>query len=258
MLPKIWLRCFGPWGITGNTAKLRLLNTETKQETVINKAAMTKENRRVVWENQHKEKEMLTKNEPPKLSPFTDVRFSQDRVMVTYEKSEYEWLGFDDLDVTDIVASAKKQFGDLWKKRVAEDLVEVLWGMGHHPGNTAKLRLLSTETKQERIVWKAAMTKENRREVHHKRGWVEDGPAKEVLADPVSYFDGQLKSRWAYYAGPANKVGRSSAELRKRMAANPGKVHLPLELQKIMARGDRRTRERQRLETGGSMLALFN
>ena len=157
--------------------------------------------------------------------------------MVTYEESDYQWLEFDDLSVTDIVEFSKKQFGERWTKRVAEDLVEVLWGMGHRPGNTVKLKLFSTETKQEMIVERAAMTMENRNKVYRNQKRVEDELAKEVLADPVGYFNDQLKSRWAYYPLSADNIDQSSAKLRKRMTANPSNVNFPLELQKIIAEG---------------------
>ena len=65
------------------------------------------------------------------MSPFTDVRFEADQVFVTYEGEDYEWLELDHLSVANIVASSKEQFGSRWQKRVAEDLVEVLWGMPH-------------------------------------------------------------------------------------------------------------------------------
>ena len=154
--------------------------------------------------------------EPPKLSPFTDVRFSKDRVMVTYEKSDYEWLAFDGIPVTDIVAFSQKQFEGSWKKRVAEDLVEVLWGMGHQPGRTAKLRLLNTETKQETVIEKAAMTNWNRDEVWRNQHRAEQELAKKALADPISYFHGQIKSRWAYYPYSSQEVDQSAAVLRRQ------------------------------------------
>ena len=71
--------------------------------------------------------------EPPKISPFTDVRFVGERVMVTYGGKDYEWLELDHLTVEDIIESAKERFGSRWQKRVAEDLVEVLWTMDHRP-----------------------------------------------------------------------------------------------------------------------------
>ena len=88
-------------------------------------------------------------NAPPKLSPFTAVRFEDEQVIVAYDGQTYQWLELNGIKVEDIVASSKKQFGGQWQKRISEDLVELLWGMGHRPGNMVKLRLLDLKTKQD-------------------------------------------------------------------------------------------------------------
>ena len=50
---------------------------------------------------------------PPKLSPFTDVRFEDERVIVDYEDQTYQRLELNGIKVEDIVSS-KKQFGWQW------------------------------------------------------------------------------------------------------------------------------------------------
>ena len=109
--------------------------------------------------------------------------------------------------------------------------------MGHQPGNTAKLRLLNTKTKQEIVIERAAMTHKNRSEVYRGQKRFEKDRAVEVIADPVAFFQSQLKSRWAYYPHSANEIDQSSTELSKRITASLGKFDLPLELQKIIAKG---------------------
>ncbi len=99
---------------------------------------------------------------PPKLSPFTAVRFEDEQVIVAYDGQTYQWVELNGIKVEDIVTSSKKQFGGRWQKRISEDLVELLWGMGHQPGNMVKLRLLDLKTKQDFVVENAPMTKENR------------------------------------------------------------------------------------------------
>ncbi len=103
--------------------------------------------------------------EPPKVSPFTSVGLNNEMVFVQYEGRILLWLEVDGIKVEDIIASAKKQFGNQWGKRVREDLVEVLWGMGHHPGETVKLRMQDAKTKAEVIVDEAKMTSENRQAI---------------------------------------------------------------------------------------------
>ncbi len=99
---------------------------------------------------------------PPKISPFTAVRFEDEQVIVAYVGQTYQWLELNGIKVKDIVTSSKKQFGERWQKRISEDLVEVLWGMDHKPGNKVKLRLLDLKTKRDFVVENARMTKKNR------------------------------------------------------------------------------------------------
>lgn len=175
--------------------------------------------------------------EPPKVSPFTDVRFVDDDVLVIFEGTEYEWLELDNLEVPDIVQASQEQHGSRWKKRVAEDLVEVLWGMGHSPGGNVSLRLLDPATRQERVVESTAMSNENRDEVWLNASKREEELAKKVLADPIGFFYEQLKARWAYYLISADEIEQSVIELRDRFNTNASEVDLALEFQKLIALG---------------------
>lgn len=111
----------------------------------------------------------VTERRAPKVSPFTDVEFFEQQILVAYEGQTYQWLEIDDIEVADLIASSKEQFGDRWQKRIAEDLVEVLWGMDHYPGKTVKLRLLNLETSEDFVVENAPMTFRNRDEIYAKR-----------------------------------------------------------------------------------------
>ncbi len=103
--------------------------------------------------------------EPPTISPFTEVRHEADRVIVRVRGELYELVALDDLAATKILQSAKNQFGELWQKRFAEDLVKVLWGMGHRPGATVKLELRALVTNRLVTIPDAEMTEANRRQV---------------------------------------------------------------------------------------------
>ena len=105
----------------------------------------------------------------PKVSPFTDVRFEGQQIIVTFEKRNYQWLELDGIKVAAIVATAKNRFGELWKKRISEDLVAVLWAMNHQPADTVSLLLRDLETNQQRLVERAPMTTDNRSAVHQNR-----------------------------------------------------------------------------------------
>jgi hypothetical protein len=110
-----------------------------------------------------------TDNGSPKVAPFTDVRFEGEQVIVTYDGKAYQWLEIDEIKVEDIVSSSKRRFGSKWQMRVAEDMVDVLWGMGHRPGETVRLRLRDLKTDQEVLIESAPMTEQNRSEVYRNR-----------------------------------------------------------------------------------------
>ncbi len=48
---------------------------------------------------------------PPRLSPFTAVRFDDEQVIITYDGQSYQWLELNGIKIEDIVASSKTQFG---------------------------------------------------------------------------------------------------------------------------------------------------
>jgi len=54
----------------------------------------------------------------------------KDRIAVEFQRKQYELVSINDLATKKILDSARKQFGGLWKKRLAEDLVEVMAAAG--------------------------------------------------------------------------------------------------------------------------------
>jgi len=110
----------------------------------------------------------------PKVSPFNSVGFFKEKVFVGYGKETYLWLEIDGVPVKEIVAAAKKHYGDRWEKRIREDLVEVLWKMDHKPGDTVTLRLQNFKTKKETVIDSAPMTKANRKLLWREQQLVEE------------------------------------------------------------------------------------
>lgn len=108
----------------------------------------------------------MTDQEPPKVSPFTQVVYEDDKIFVDYNSTRYEWLSIDDIPVTKITAFSQNQFRGLWRKRITEDLVEVLWGMGHYPEQTVNLRLRNLRDDVQLTIVDAPMTHENRQSMY--------------------------------------------------------------------------------------------
>lgn len=139
-------------------------------------------------------------DDAPKISPFTEVRFDEGRVIVTYEDQTYRWLSIDDIEVEDMIRSAKWRFGFTWQKRIAEDMVDVLWGMGHQPDETVRLRLEVLETGEIVPIDDAKMTSENRSAVYWNRSHADEEPANAINDDPTAsdlLIDQELLSRLA-------------------------------------------------------------
>ena len=157
------------WGMShkpSRTVQLRLTDLTTNEDVVIENAPLTRENRRALYLKRLLVRDAAEteqdRSEPPKRSPFTEVRFQDDQVFVTWNRRQCEWLELDEISVEYIVALAKQQYRDRWQKRVSEDLVEVLWRMNHQPGRTVMLRLRDIESKLEFVVRDAPMSEGNR------------------------------------------------------------------------------------------------
>ena len=103
---------------------------------------------------------------PPKVSPFTQVDFEEDKILVEFDGATYEWLDIDGIPVSKVTAASKRLYRVLWRKRIVEDLVEVLWGMGHKPGETVKLQLRELEQNEEITIAAAPMTHANRQSMY--------------------------------------------------------------------------------------------
>lgn len=104
-----------------------------------------------------------------KLSPFTKVSCTEGKALVTYSGKEYELMSIDDLDTKQILEFCKKTYSGIWEKRFAEDLVEVMSGMGKEPGITVKLILKDLAADKIITVNEAPMTEGNRRAVWESR-----------------------------------------------------------------------------------------
>jgi len=100
----------------------------------------------------------------PKLAPYTAVRWKGDAPEVEVGDRFYRLRSIDRVTVDEIVDFAKKTYEGRWRKRLSEDLVQVMTEMGHPPGDKVTLRLADIDSKSE-IVRVEAMTHENRQKV---------------------------------------------------------------------------------------------
>jgi hypothetical protein len=116
------------------------------------------------------ESETKPAGEPfPKLSPFTQVSCHDDNAVVVFSGKRYELISIDGLPAIQILEFCHKTYAARWEKRFAEDLVEVLSGMGKTVGSSVNLVLKDLDTDEVIKVSDAPMTTENRRSVWKNR-----------------------------------------------------------------------------------------
>lgn len=100
----------------------------------------------------------------PKLSPFTAVEWKGETPRVRIDGAWYELLELDEISAERLVAHCRAEHGSRWQKRFSEDLVQVLWELGHEPGATVALVL--RDEHGVRVTRDAApLTEGNRRSV---------------------------------------------------------------------------------------------
>ena len=104
-----------------------------------------------------------------RLSPFTEVSCDEDKVVVAFSGKHYELISIDGISTKQILDFCRKTFSTRWEKRFAEDLVEVMSGMGKEVGSSVNLALKELDTNKVITVPDAPMTADNRRAVWESR-----------------------------------------------------------------------------------------
>ncbi len=97
-----------------------------------------------------------------KLSPFTAVRWNEDRPEVEINRQWYQLRAVNDLPIERILEFSKATFENRWQMRFEEDLVELLSRMGHPPAKTVSLTVKSLSSGEVRTLKNVPMTHANR------------------------------------------------------------------------------------------------
>jgi hypothetical protein len=104
----------------------------------------------------------LAQEAPEKASPFTAVKWEDEKPLVQFEGDWYEFVSIDGIGREELIAACRKDSERRWQKRFSEDLVEMLKKLGKTPKATVTL-VLAKEGK--RIEKTGTLTEENRRKV---------------------------------------------------------------------------------------------
>lgn len=101
----------------------------------------------------------------PKRAPFRAVRWRKNEPVVNVHGEWFTLISIDKVAATEIVGFSQESYGDKWKKRFEEDLVEVLAGMGNEPEDTVELVVKPLKESKTRTLIGVAMTEANRQAI---------------------------------------------------------------------------------------------
>ncbi len=177
--------------VPGGTVELSVTDPGSGQAHVLKDVAMTEENRRTLLENadvlagvnkgtlgggvqmtgMRASAAGRAGEAGKRTAPFTGMRWMGEKAQVLVDRTWYEWVALDGMPAEKIIQFAKEAYPDgdvtkpLWKKRVSEDLVEVLSNMGHPPEEAVSLDLRRLDNGEAVHIASVAMTAENRRAI---------------------------------------------------------------------------------------------
>lgn len=97
-----------------------------------------------------------------RLAPFTGVRWVEQQPEIEHDGRWYRLLSIDGLTTPEILAHCTQAFPGKERKRFSEDLVEVLAGMGHQPGEAVDLVVRDAADGREIRFADVPMSKQNR------------------------------------------------------------------------------------------------
>jgi len=103
----------------------------------------------------------------PKTSPFAAVRWQESQPEVQLGEEWFKLVSLNELPASEIVAFSKQAYGDKWRKRFEEDLVELLTRMEHPPQDKVTLVVQSLTTSETQVRKDVPLTQENRRAIRN-------------------------------------------------------------------------------------------
>ena len=106
--------------------------------------------------------ESVQQAEFPKKSPFNAVRWQKSQPEVRLGEEWFKLVSLNRIPAAEIVAFSRQTYGDQWRKRFEEDLVELLTRMMHPPQDKVTLVVQSLTTSETSVREDVPMTTTNR------------------------------------------------------------------------------------------------
>jgi Peptidase family S41 len=162
----------------------------------------------------------------------------------------YELLSIEDVPTPELIAYARRTFGDIWQKRFEEDMVEILSGLGRRFTGTVTLGLRDPST-QRTLTRPSPMNAANRSELMRARsaraGLVQPAPqivpassrtsslSGQAIAEDLAALQREMETRWAYLKTNGVDYRAAIAAVRERGAAGMTLDAYGIEVQKIIS-----------------------
>ncbi|MFT5091760.1 MAG: CubicO group peptidase (beta-lactamase class C family) [Porticoccaceae bacterium] len=117
------------------------------------------------------QRKLVTEGWYANVAPYSGVRWENDRPIVCVHDKWSPLASIDGIPIDRIMKFANKEYGDIARKRFAEDLVRLLSQMGHEPERKVTLGLKTQDGQIEQL--QILMTEENRNLVRDQNKPVE-------------------------------------------------------------------------------------
>ena len=160
------------------------------------------------------------------------------RINVEYNGKLFELIAIDGQQVKDIMKFCRTRYPGQEEMRFAEDIVEVLSGMGRKVEKTVPLELRDVKTGKTTKVPNTKLTEANRQRVREiRRGAREAAPVSGgvVVGEAVvKEFHTALKERWSYHRAGGD-IDAAVRAVREKLKGDLTENELLLELQKVIA-----------------------
>lgn len=108
---------------------------------------------------------LVTDEGYPKQSPFAGVRWQESQPEVRLDEEWFNLVSLNKIPASEIITFSQQTYGNKWRKRFEEDLVEILTRMGHPPQDTVTLVVQSLTSPETWVREDIPMTEENRKAI---------------------------------------------------------------------------------------------
>lgn len=156
-----------------------------------------------------------------RVAPFRDIVWEDDQPRILVGEGWFDWLAIDGIPTDTLEAASRSRWADLWQKRVAEDLVEVMALLGHAPSSTVELTV--RDSAGVRVLEQVPMTTVDRQAVVRARR------AREGIPPPPTRFPppppltrATALEDLAYLRRPCRHGARENPHRRRMGCETPG------------------------------------